>query len=127
MLVTKKKRVHISSSDKPNILGLEKTANQVISAHQEQIQRVEDVNPFEGAQQIQISGNLDDLKLKQHETTLKNVEAIQQDVQDLHGMYSQLHQMVGEQGEHVEVIEQNVEVTQENVDSGLKQLVKAHK
>lgn len=85
------------------------------------------MNPFEGAQQIQISGNLDDLKLQQHETTLKNVEAIQQDVQDLHGMYTQLHQMVGEQGEHVENIEKNVEVTQENVDAGLKQLVKAHK
>lgn len=109
------------------IVDLEKTSNEIIRAHQDRIQTVENQNPFEGAQQIQIQGNLDDLKLKEHETRLKSVEAVQRDVEDIHGLYSELHQMVGQQGEHVDNIEKNVDVAQENVDAGLKELVKAHK
>lgn len=109
------------------VADLEKTANKAISAHQDQIENIENVNPFDGVQQLQIHGNIDDLKLKEHESRLKDVESIQQDVEGLHDLYSQLHQAVGEQGEPIDHIEENVNVTQENVDSALKQLVKAHK
>lgn len=101
----------------------------MINDHQEQINtvNVENTDPFEGVQQIQIQENLDDLKLKEHETRLKSVKAIEEDVEGIHGIYSQLHQMVGEQAEHVENVENNVEVTEQNVKSGLKQIIKAHK
>lgn len=106
---------------------LEKIASKVICVHQEVIQDVGNDNPFEGAQQIQIQANLDDLKLIEHESRLKNVQSIQENVEDLHGLYTQLHQMVEEQGERVDHVDDNVNVTHENVDLGLKQLVKAHK
>lgn len=109
------------------IADLEKTAHKAINAYQDQIENIENVNPFDGVQQLQVHGNVDDLKLKEHELRLKGVESIQQDVEGLHDLYTQLHLAVGEQGESVDHIEENVNVTQENVDSALKQLVKAHK
>lgn len=108
-------------------IDLEKTVNKIIIAHQDQIENVGSMNPFDGAQQLQIHGNLDDLKLEEHESRLRSMESLQHDVEGIHSLHNQLREMVREQGEQVENIEENVSVTQENVHSGFKQLVKAHK
>lgn len=110
------------------IIDIEKSINQVLSAYQQhQIENAETLDPFAGAQQIQIQENIDDLKLKEHESRLKNVESIQQDIEGLNGLYSELHQLVGQQGEQINAVEDNVEVTNTNVNAGLKELVTAHK
>ncbi|XP_018569408.1 syntaxin-17 isoform X1 [Anoplophora glabripennis] len=107
---------------------LEKTVDRVTSTinENEEVGK-ENRNPFEGASQIQIQGNIADLKLKQHKDQLCKVENINNDVKELHEMYKDLNEMVVGQGEHVDNVEQSVENTQENVESGVRDIIKAHK
>ncbi|XP_018569409.1 syntaxin-1A isoform X2 [Anoplophora glabripennis] len=106
---------------------LEKTVDRVTSTinENEEVGK-ENRNPFEGASQIQIQGNIADLKLKQHKDQLCKVENINNDVKELHEMYKDLNEMVVGQGEHVDNVEQSVENTQENVESGVRDIIKAH-
>ncbi|KAG5880674.1 hypothetical protein JTB14_028430 [Gonioctena quinquepunctata] len=108
--------------------GLEKTVDQILTANStNNEQEKENCDPFAGLAQIQIEGNLDELKLKQRQDQLNEVENIHRDVQDLHEMYKDLNEMVGNQAELVDNVEKNVDGTQQNVESGAKSLVKAHK
>lgn len=109
---------------------LEKSANKIInpcSGHDEDENKENVGNPFAGASQIQIQGNLNDLKLKEQQNRLNRVEDIHRDVEDLHEMYQDLNEMVHHQSEFVENVEENVESTQENVDMGVKSIVSAHR
>ncbi|CAH1970370.1 unnamed protein product [Acanthoscelides obtectus] len=107
---------------------LEKSAEKLIQAEEIKItSEKENCNPFEGASQLQLQENLNDLKLKQHREQLARVENINKDVEDLHEIYRDLHGMVETQATHVDQVEESVESTQKNVEGGLKHLVNAHK
>ncbi|VEN58781.1 unnamed protein product [Callosobruchus maculatus] len=107
---------------------LEKSAEKLIQATEAKIAaEKENCNPFEGASQLQLQENLNDLKLKQHREQLSRVENINKDVEDLHEMYKDLHGMVETQAPHVDHVEESVESTQRNVEGGMRELVKAHK
>ncbi|EFA00762.1 syntaxin-17 [Tribolium castaneum] len=83
--------------------------------------------PFEGASQIQLQDNLEDIKLRQRQELLNEVETVQRDTEDLNQIFTHLNQMVEGQREQVEHVEETIEESKENVQSGFKQLVKAHK
>nr|CAH7728652.1 unnamed protein product [Callosobruchus chinensis] len=107
---------------------LEKSAEKLIQATEAKLaSEKENCNPFEGASQLQLQENLNDLKLKQHREQLSRVENINKDVEDLHEMYKDLHGMVETQATHVDHVEESVESTQKNVEGGMRELVKAHK
>ncbi|XP_023024307.1 syntaxin 17 isoform X1 [Leptinotarsa decemlineata] len=108
--------------------GLEKSVDKILNDSNitEEIQK-ENCDPFEGTSQIQIQGSLEEIRLKQRQDQLNEVENIHKDVEDLHEMYQSLNEIVGTQAELVENVEKNVESTQQNVESGVQSLVKAHK
>ncbi|XP_044269307.1 syntaxin-17 [Tribolium madens] len=83
--------------------------------------------PFEGASQIQLQDTLDDIKLRQRQELLNEVETVQRDTEDLNQIFTHLNEMVEGQREQVEHVEETIEESKENVQSGFKQLVKAHK
>lgn len=87
----------------------------------------ENISPFEGASQIQMTENLDELKLRTATEQLNKVENMQKNVDDLHEMYHNLNEMVGSQAENVENIEKTVDSAHQNVERGTKELAKAHK
>lgn len=87
----------------------------------------ENMSPFEGASQLQMTENLEIFKLKKAQDYLYQAENIQKDVDDLQEIYQNLNEMVGVQGEHVDHIHECVENTQQNIESGTKDLAKAHK
>ncbi|XP_023024308.1 syntaxin 17 isoform X2 [Leptinotarsa decemlineata] len=107
--------------------GLEKSVDKILNDSNitEEIQK-ENCDPFEGTSQIQIQGSLEEIRLKQRQDQLNEVENIHKDVEDLHEMYQSLNEIVGTQAELVENVEKNVESTQQNVESGVQSLVKAH-
>ncbi|RZC36283.1 syntaxin-17 [Asbolus verrucosus] len=106
---------------------LEKRSALIFQDHPEEKKLLQKTCPFEGASQIQIQENLDDLKLKQHQELLNEVENVHRDAEDLNEIFTQLNQMVEGQREQVDQVEENVEGAHENVQSGLKQLIKAHR
>ncbi|KAJ3660392.1 hypothetical protein Zmor_004842 [Zophobas morio] len=107
---------------------LEKRSAALDAARNEDEERLlQKTHPFEGASQIQIHDDLDEIKLKQRQELLEDVENVQRDAQDLNEIFTQLNQMVESQRENVDKVEESVDNTQENVQSGLRQLVKAHK
>lgn len=110
----------------PIVLDYEKKVDALIKSELEDSEK-ENCSPFEGASQIQMVENIDELKLKGASDQLQKVENIQRDVEDLHEMYQNLNEMVGSQAENVDHIEKVVDNTQQNVESGTKELEKAHK
>lgn len=108
------------------ILDWEKKAHVIITSFQEDFEK-ENCSPFDGASQIQMTENPEDVKLKTAQSNLNKVENIQRDVEDLHEMYQNLQGMVGTQAENVDHIEKSVDSAQQNVESGTKELVKAYK
>ncbi|KAL3275313.1 hypothetical protein HHI36_020080 [Cryptolaemus montrouzieri] len=84
-------------------------------------------NPFEGACQVQISENIQELKLKEYNEKCARVEAINEDVNDLHHIFGQLNEMVQVQGDSVQDVSESVESTANNVNAGVKHLQVAHR
>lgn len=111
-----------------NVLDLKEVAQKL---HAQQVENenseTENLNPFEGAAQIQIQGNLQDLKLKEQQDRLARVEELEGDINDLHEMYVQVNEMVDDQRRDVDYVTESVESSNVNVQAGLRQLIKAHK
>lgn len=105
----------------------EKVVNRLLELNIQQQHVKENCDPFEGASQIQMQENVEDLKLKNQQDTLTKVENISKDVQDLHEMYKDLNEMVDVQGENVDHIEKTIDSAQQNVENGARELMKAHK
>lgn len=55
------------------------------------------------------------------------MEDINKETEELKEIFTQLNSMVADQSQNVEHAEESIQSTNENVNSGLKQLVKAHK
>jgi syntaxin 17 len=107
---------------------LEKKCAELENRQNEEDQKLlEETSPFEGASQIQIHENLDDVVLRQRQELLNEVETVHKETEDLNQIYTQLHQMVEDQKEHVDQAEEKVESAHENVHAGFKDLVKAHR
>uniref|UniRef100_A0A6P7GFG9 Syntaxin-17 n=1 Tax=Diabrotica virgifera virgifera TaxID=50390 RepID=A0A6P7GFG9_DIAVI len=106
---------------------LEKAVNQITSSQSNEESEKENSGPFDGAAQIQIQENMDELRLKQKEEQMNRVENINRDVEDLHEIYKNLNEMVDNQADLVNQIVNDVDSAQENVESGSKELAKAHK
>jgi syntaxin 17 len=107
---------------------LEKKCAELENRRNEEDQKLlEETSPFEGASQIQIHENLDDVVLRQRQELLNEVETVHKETEDLNQIYTQLHQMVEDQKEHVDQAEEKVESAHENVHAGFKDLVKAHR
>lgn len=116
----------LGTSNHHFVLEWEKKIYVVINAQLEDSEK-ENLNPFEEASQIQMTENLEELKLKDDKNQLYKVENIQRDVNDLNEMYQNLNDMVGSHAEKVDTIQQSVDSTQQNVESGTKELGKAYK
>ncbi|XP_050295770.1 syntaxin-17 [Anthonomus grandis grandis] len=109
---------------------LEKNVNKVLAKSQpssEDTSPDERINPFEGASQIQIKADLNDLKLEEAQARLNRVEEIQRNAEDLEEIHRDLHSMVKDQGDQINEVEINVASAQEHVYAGFKDIVKAHK
>ncbi|KAF7282996.1 hypothetical protein GWI33_001629 [Rhynchophorus ferrugineus] len=109
---------------------LEKAAEKII--HKDDISPEEDppnerINPFIGTAQIQIEGDLQQLKLKQEYDRLHKVQEIQKDTEILQEMYRSLHGITQEQGDQVSQVESNVAISELNINEGYKDIVKANK
>ncbi|CAG9839634.1 unnamed protein product [Diabrotica balteata] len=103
------------------------SVNQIISSQSSEESEKENAGPFDGASQIQIQENMDELRLKQKTEQMNRVESINKDVEDLHEIYKNLNEMVDNQADLVNQIANDVDSAQENVESGSKELAKAHK
>lgn len=75
--------------------------------------------------QLQITADLNELKLQESEARLQNVEKLQTDIEDLHSAYGTLHQLVVEQKDSVTAIEENVETADHNVSRGAEHILTA--
>ncbi|XP_066250064.1 syntaxin-17 [Euwallacea similis] len=87
----------------------------------------ERINPFEGAQAIQLQEDLDSLRLQQEQARLNGVQELQKKSEDLLEIHKDLHKLVKAQGEQVEEVEINVTAAQDNIQAGFLDVVKVNK
>lgn len=108
-------------------IALEASAKNFLESQNEINENIENESPFHEADQIQISANLDEIRLDETTNTLKRVDALNKDIENLHGIYVDLNTMVSDQKENVNTIEENITKTNEDVKAGLSHLITAHK
>lgn len=104
--------------------NLEKEAQVVIQRHQNDGD-VANENSLVNTPQLQIQGSVEDVRLREAEQRVQQVENLNHDIQDVHGIFAELNHIVGTQKEQVDMVETNVDKASENVSVGLSSLVTA--
>lgn len=104
--------------------NLEKEAQVVIQRHQNDGDVLNE-NCLVNTPQLQVQESVVEVRLREAEERLQQVENLNQDIQDVHGVFAELNDIVGSQKEQVDMVETNVERASENVSVGLSNLVTA--